>query len=189
MQLRLTIFLLSLLLLCWQLMVLMHELGHVAGAWLTGGTVTRVVVHPLAVTRTDVAPNPQPAIVVWMGPLLGSLLPLAGYWCARRLRPPVPQLLQFLAGFCLVANGAYIGIGSLSGIGDCGEMLRTGTPRWAMQCSGLLAVLVGLLLWHRLGSFRTLWQHPEVIGARLTGVTVGLLVSLWLLQLRLTAAG
>src|SRR4051812_8876543 len=62
--------------LCWLAMMATHELGHVLAAWLTGGTATKVVLHPLAISRTDVWPNPEPLVVVWSGPLVGVLLPL-----------------------------------------------------------------------------------------------------------------
>lgn len=41
-----------------------HECGHVLGAWLTGGQVARVVLNPLTLSRTDLAENPRPLVVV-----------------------------------------------------------------------------------------------------------------------------
>jgi hypothetical protein len=61
----------------WLGMQAVHELGHVAGAWLTGGRVEKVVLHPLTISRTDLAHNPAPLLVVWAGPTVGVLLPLA----------------------------------------------------------------------------------------------------------------
>jgi hypothetical protein len=46
----------SFLLVCWLAMMTVHEFGHVLAAWGTGGTVTRVVLHPFAISRTDVSP-------------------------------------------------------------------------------------------------------------------------------------
>ena len=62
--------------LSWLLMQAVHELGHCVAAWVTGGTVTKVVLHPLSISRTDVEPNPKPLFVAWSGPILGSLVPL-----------------------------------------------------------------------------------------------------------------
>ena len=62
---------------CWLAFMAVHELGHVVAANLTGGTVTKIVVHPLAISRTDVSPNLNPLAVVWTGPILGVLLPLS----------------------------------------------------------------------------------------------------------------
>jgi hypothetical protein len=50
----------ALVALSWYGMMAIHELGHVMGAWLTGGRVERVVLHPLAISRTDLAHNPRP---------------------------------------------------------------------------------------------------------------------------------
>ena len=50
----------SFLPLCWLGMMIVHEAGHVAGAMLSGGTVIRVILHPLAISRTDVDPNHFP---------------------------------------------------------------------------------------------------------------------------------
>ena len=63
--------------LSWVGMMVVHELGHVIGGMLTGGTVQRVVLPVLGFSRTDVKPNPSPGIVVWAGPVIGVLLPLA----------------------------------------------------------------------------------------------------------------
>src|SRR5258707_10264948 len=108
----------SAVLLSWLGMMIVHEFGHVVGAWLTGGTVAKVVLHPLTISRTDLSYNPQPLIVVWAGPVLGVWLPLAAWGGAVLLRLPGRYLLRFFAGFCLIANGAYIGVGELDRIGD-----------------------------------------------------------------------
>ena len=54
---------------CWLGFQAVHELGHAAGAWLSGGKVVKVVLHPCAISRTDVEPNPRPLVVVCVGPL------------------------------------------------------------------------------------------------------------------------
>ena len=128
-----------------------HELGHVAGAAITGGRVVRVVLHPLTISRTDVAPNPRPLVVVWAGPVVGVLAPLATWGVWRALRIPGVFVLRFFAGFCLVANGAYLAGGSLGGVGDCGEMLRHGTPMWMLWLFGAVTIPLGLWLWHGQG--------------------------------------
>jgi hypothetical protein len=60
-------------------------------------------------------------------------------------------MLRFLAGFCLLANGLYIGVGSFDRVGDCGEMLRHGSESWQMWLFGAATAPVGLWLWDRQG--------------------------------------
>lgn len=136
--------------LSWFGMQAVHELGHVLVAWLTGGTVQRVILHPFTISRTDVSPNLHPLIVAWAGPLLGVGLPVIAAACSRVIFPAGRRYLDFFAGFCLIANGAYIGVGSLEAIGDAGDMLRHGSPRWLLAMFGILAVTYGLWIWHRL---------------------------------------
>jgi len=162
--------------LCWLWMMAVHELGHVAGAWLTGGTVQRVVLHPLAFSRTDVAPNPQPVVVVWAGPLVGVLLPLAMLAVWKLNNWPAVHLIRFFAGFCLIANGAYIGAGSWSAIGDAGDMLRAGSPAWTLWLFGLLTIPLGLCLWNGSGPRYGFGKTAIPIDGRTTFVTAGLLL-------------
>lgn len=141
----------SVILASWLGMQAVHEFGHVLGAWLTGGHVTRVVWHPVTISRTDLAYNPHPLLVVWSGPVLGVLIPLAFWGIARGARIPGAFLLRFFAGFCLIANGAYIAFGSFDRIGDCGQMVRHGSPAWSLWLFGGLTMPAGLCLWHRQG--------------------------------------
>jgi len=141
----------STLLASWLGVQAVHEAGHVLGAWLTGGRVARVVLHPLTISRTDVAENPDPLTVVWAGPVVGVLAPLLVWSVAETLRLPGAFVLRFFAGFCLVANGAYIAVGSFDRIGDCGVMLANGSPPWSLWLFGALTVPAGFWLWHRQG--------------------------------------
>jgi hypothetical protein len=137
--------------LCWLWMMAVHELGHVLAAWSTGGSVVKLVLHPLTISRTDVSPNPKPLIVVWSGPLIGVFLPLLIWVVFHGMRIPAAYLSRVYAGFCLIANGTYVGIGSFDGVGDAGEMLQHGTFRPLLWIFGLVAVVLGLWLWHGQG--------------------------------------
>jgi hypothetical protein len=132
-------------------MQVVHESGHVLGASLSGGRVARVVLHPLTISRTELAHNPNPLLVVWAGPLLGVTVPLLLWSVAAVARLPGAFVLRFFAGFCLVANGLYIGVGSFARVGDCGEMLRHGSEPWQLWLFGATTVPPGLWLWHRQG--------------------------------------
>jgi hypothetical protein len=130
-----------------------HEFGHALGAWLTGGKVERIVLHPLTISRTDLSHNPNPLPVVWAGPIVGVLLPLLAWSVAGALKLRASFLFRFFAGFCLIANGAYIGLGSLQNIGDAGEMFRHGSPVWLLWLFGLLTTPPGLGLWNGQGKY------------------------------------
>ena len=158
-------FALSLLGLSWFGMMAIHEAGHAVAAVATGGRIERVVLHPTAISRTDVSPNPHPGLVVWAGPVVGVILPLALLSIVPRRWALTQNSAQFFAGFCLIANGAYIGLGAFSGVGDCGEMLRTGSPAWLLHLFGAICVVAGLVLWHRLGSPRELFSPGTPIPA------------------------
>jgi hypothetical protein len=137
--------------LAWSGMQAGHELGHVACAWAGGETVERVVLHPLVFSRTDVTHDRHPLLVIWGGPAVGTLLPLAAWGVSKLTLPDLAYLTRFFAGFCLIANGAYLGVGSIECVGDAGDLLRYGAPRWALIAYGLSSVPVGLYLWHGRG--------------------------------------
>ncbi|MBN9519420.1 M50 family metallopeptidase [bacterium] len=128
-----------------------HEAGHVLGARLTGGRVERVVLHPLTISRTDLAENPRPLAVVWAGPVVGVAAPLLLWAVAAAGQVPGAFLLRFFAGFCLLTNGLYIGVGSLDRVGDAGDMLRHGSEPWQLWLFGAAAAPAGLWLWNRQG--------------------------------------
>jgi hypothetical protein len=172
------LFVASLVGLSWLGMMTTHGLGHVVGAISTGGSIERVVLYPLRISRTDVSPNPHPAIVVWLGPIVGCILPLLLAVSTPRRMIVTHHVARFFAGFCLIANGAYIALGSLDRIGDCGEMLRTGTPQWAMLTFGTITISLGLYFWHQLGSLNRFTYDPSVVTRRMAyGAFFGLLVA------------
>lgn len=136
----------SVLLGSWLGMQAVHELGHILGAYLTGGIVENVVLHPLELSRTDLSVNPHPLFVVWAGPILGVMIPLLLWNIAAALRLAGAFVLRFFAGFCLIANGCYIGIGSFGRVGDCRVMLGHGSAAWQLWLFGLICIPLGLLL-------------------------------------------
>lgn len=162
--------------LCWLGMMAVHELGHVIGAVATGGTVERVVLYPLAISRTDVSPNPAPILVVWAGPLVGVLLPLAVLVGFKVGRVALAYLPQFFGGFCLIANGAYIGVGSFGRIGDAGDMLRHGSPMWCLWLFGVGAIPLGVRLWNGLGPHFGLGQADGKVDHRAAYISCALLI-------------
>jgi hypothetical protein len=149
---RLRLLLIALTLSCsWLAMQWVHEAGHVLAALTTGGEVDRVVLHPLSISRTDLHANPQPLIVTWAGPMFGVLAPLSAWLIASALRLQSAYLFRFFAGFCCVANGLYIGLGSFDRVGDCGDLLKHGAAAWQLWLLGMVVTAAGFVLCNKLG--------------------------------------
>ena len=143
------------------------------------------MLHPLTISRTDLAENPRPLVVAWSGPLLGIAVPLLLWLLSARLRLPAAFVLRFFAGFCLIANGAYLAAGAWAGIGDAGDLLRHGAPSWCLWLFGALTVPVGLRLWHGQGRHFGLGAEPDKVPPAVAcgvGIACALLAILgWLL--------
>lgn len=172
----------STLALYWLGMQAVHELGHVLAAWAGGEGVDRVVLHPLTISRTDASHDRHPLAVVWGGPLVGAVLPAGLLALTRHLPSRSPYLLRFFAGFCLVANGVYLGVGSFDGVGDAGDLLRYGAPRWTLIAFGLIGVPAGFIYWHGLGPHFGLGQAKGRVDRRAAAGTLGLLVAVLLIE-------
>jgi len=135
----------------WLAFMVVHEFGHALAAWLTGGSVTLMILHPLRISWTTLAHNRHPQLVAWGGPLLGALLPVAFWTLARLLRSPGLYLFKYFAGFCLIANGLYLLVDSFGGGGDGGTLMRNGASQWELFVFGILAAPAGFWMWHGLG--------------------------------------
>jgi hypothetical protein len=145
-------FVMLLVYLSWLSMMGLHEFGHVLHAWLSGGHVSSVHFGLFEFSETELSSDPHLQFVAWGGPIWGCLIPLIVYGLVVKLRVlRLERLCCFFAGFCLIANGGYIGIGWIDGVGDAGTLLRHGASPWALALSGLAAMAGGLYLWHRLG--------------------------------------
>ena len=92
-------------------------------------------------------------------------------------------LLRFFAGFCLVAIGAYLGIGSFFAVGDAGDIVRRGSPIWTLWLFGAICVPIGLLLWHGLGPHFGLGPAPRPVSRHAVTKTVTACVLLVILGL------
>lgn len=169
----------------WLGMMVVHESGHVLAAWLSGGRVTGVVLHPLAFSRTDLAENPHPAFVTWAGLVWGGALPVGAWFVARLAKWPQAFLLRAFAGFCLIANGAYLASAVVMPVGDAEDLIRLGTPKWIMVPLGVAGVVCGLAMWDGLGPKFGIGSEPPgrvtlvVASVALVVLVVGMLVWSW----------
>ena len=140
--------------LSWYAMMAVHEAGHCLGALATGAVIETVEIPLVGYSRTDVSGGRYPLAVAWAGPLFGALAPVLLLLIRRSVRRQLGQALQFFAGFCLLANGVYLGVGGFVQAGDCRDLLQYGAPLWLTVGFGLVLSVGGLYTWHRLGPFR-----------------------------------
>lgn len=134
----------------WLAMLVAHEFGHVLAAVTTGGRVRQIVIPWFGFSRTDVANPTLAAVIIWAGPLVGCFVPLLAMWlCPRRWR--LRAACGFFAGFCCIANGAYLSMGWAVAAGDASDLARLGAPRWLLMSGGAALIACGLMIWHRLG--------------------------------------
>ena len=166
--------------LSWLLMMAFHELGHVLQGWLTGAQLSSVSLPPFGFSRTDFAVNPHPLLVAWGGALWGCVLPLAILAAAHCLAAKRHvYLLAWFAGFCLVANGAYLLGGAIltGGADDGGVILQQGSLRWQLCAFGICAMAAGLYVWNGLGPYFGLGPSRGQVDRNVAvGVAVVLLV-------------
>ena len=133
----------------WLAFMATHEAGHVLHALLAGGTVDRVVLPLWGFSRTDVTGGGSRTFIVAGGPLWGVLLPAMLSGVVSVMRGSLPTWLRFFCGFCLAANGAYIGVGWLEPTGDAGELRSLGVPIAVMVALGATSFACGLWMWRR----------------------------------------
>ena len=146
----------------WYGMMAVHEAGHCIGALVTGAVIDTVEIPVAGFSRTDFSGGSWPLLVVWAGPLLGAVMPVALLTLLRVVGARGRHALQFFVGFCLVANGTYIGLGAFAAAGDCGRMLAYGSPIWLLVAFGLVSFAAGLYTWHKMGPLRGWFAHaPE----------------------------
>ncbi len=177
------VFIVSTLGLTWLGMMIVHELGHVIGAWMSGGNVEKVVLHPLSFSQTVLSHNPHPLFVVWSGPAFGVLIPFVLLVVMHFAKAPGTNLVRFFAGFCLIANGAYLGLGVFDAVGDAGDMIELGASPWMLWFFGIVTLPTGFWLWHGLGPRFGLDAAGNRATLRSAGVVTALLVAVVILEI------
>ena len=174
--------------LSWLFMQAVHEAGHVLGAWMSGGKVVQVVLHPLTISRTDVSPNPVPLVEIWAGPIFGSAFPVSIWMLCHFYSKPLSSWFRYFAGFCLVANGAYLGYAVIEPIGDAQDLLMRGASLWSLGLFGLITIPGGLLLWHGLAPEFGIGPGAQTISWKAATTIGGLLLIVILAEIAWSAA-
>jgi hypothetical protein len=165
--------------LSWLLMMVLHEAGHVLHGWLSSAQIAEIHLPLLGFSRTDFIVNPHPLFVAWGGAVWGCLLPLAilavVYYAVRNYS----YLARWFAGFCLIANGAYLAAGSFykSGADDAGVIMQAGGAQWQLLLSGIPTVILGIYFWNGLGPQFGLGVANYKVDRKVTiGITAALLI-------------
>lgn len=181
--------------LSWLLMMLAHEYGHIWHGRLSGARLEGIHLPLMGFSRTDFAANPHPLFVAWGGPVWGCLFPLGILVCVRVLfyrkrnrsrAGDVTVILAWFAGFCLIANGAYLlgGVFLTGGADDGGAILQHGGSRWQLAAFGIAALAAGLYLWNGLGPYFGLGaSRGKVDRKAAVDVTVALIIAAFILYL------
>ncbi|WP_345687467.1 hypothetical protein [Novipirellula caenicola] len=100
---------LLLLIASWIVMTTTHEVGHLIGGYLGGGTLQHAELRPWRLPHSHFAPDPHPLLTIWSGPLVGVLTPLLVAITIRNAS------VWFIANFCVLANGVYLAAAWFSG--------------------------------------------------------------------------
>lgn len=149
----------------WLALLAVHEFGHVLHAWLSGARIVRVELPLVGFSQTHLAENPPSVWVAWGGCIWGGLIPLL-IWTVtlraarhrRRMRNSCAPRLAAASGVwaaaCLIANGAYLGVGGLAPVGDAEDLLRSGVSPAILVTTGAIFLAAGLYLLHRLVAAR-----------------------------------
>jgi hypothetical protein len=130
----------------WLGMMLVHELGHVLHAWISGAHVESVSIPLLGFSRTEVSHNSNPIFVAWGGLVWGIILPMVPWALARAVRTRAAAGARFFATICLIGNGAYMCSVLTDPIGDVADIRAGGGPAWPLALAGIAALLSGVLL-------------------------------------------
>jgi hypothetical protein len=135
---RLIVFAL-LLVLSWIVMAFLHELGHLIGGWLGGGTLVDCELAPWRLPYSLHSPDPNPRLTLWAGPLVGVIVPVVAALIIRR------RWATFIADFCLIANGCYLALAWLSGdrLLDTPRMLAAGIHPLAIAVYCAITIGIG----------------------------------------------
>ncbi|MBI9018538.1 MAG: hypothetical protein JEZ07_14895 [Phycisphaerae bacterium] len=138
--------LILILVIYWYVMMAVHELGHVAGSWVTGGQVDRVVFGLLKLSRTDLICNPHPLIVAWSGFAGGVVFPGIIYLLWRVFKIPGLNFIFGLFCFCLIVNGVYMAADAFYKSADGKSIIQHGGNMWQLLVVGIFLTAFGLWL-------------------------------------------
>ncbi len=124
----------------------LHELGHALAAWMTGGAVQTMILHPFSTSFTEIASDPHPRITHIAGVVFGPAVALLGVWVAWPVRSAYCMPIHLTGVTALASSGIYLLIGTVMGVGDADDLLRMGVPAFPLILGGSLLLAGSLML-------------------------------------------
>lgn len=123
----------------WVTMTVTHELGHVMAGLAGGAQLRELQLQPWRLPYSIFLGDPHPLVTLWAGFAVGGLVPLVVALAVRR------NAVWFVAWFCLLANGAYLLLGYVSGDGelDSAMMIRAGARPIELLGVSTVMLLIG----------------------------------------------
>jgi len=126
--------------------IVLHELGHAAAIWVTGGVVVRIRFEPFAWSYAWGLPANY-FFMVWAGFGLGTAFALLLMVLVWRFRNPYWTPVFMIGPFAMFVNGVYmIGGMLLRGRGDVAELIRLGTLPFLIAVTAIALVSGGIIL-------------------------------------------
>jgi hypothetical protein len=134
----------------YNVVVVLHEIGHVVGAWLTGGQTHSLVVHPFSTSSVEVNPDPRPLVTHIAGILAPPLVGLALFRGLRPFLSPALLPLLLVPSIAWASSGLYLLVGAALQAGDALVLMQQGVPRTLLFAAGVACVPVSAHLAQRL---------------------------------------
>ena len=144
----------------WCVMNFTHEVGHLTGGWLGGGTLRDVWLGPWPPPHSRFHPDPRPLLTLWAGPVLGCVVPVLLAACVPRRWARGRARAWFLADFCLLANGSSLAVSWVAGdrLLDAPRLLAEGVSPWRLGLFTAAVAGVGYVRFR--ADCRAVWERP-----------------------------
>lgn len=147
----------------WWQMQAVHEFGHLLAAVLTSEQISVVNLHPLQLSFTLLASHRYSITFLWAGPILGVLLPLFLWQLTKIMMRGWSHVFRFFTGFCLIANGAYLGSAAFAAYGDAKGLLQHEVSIFWLLAFAVITIPTGFYLWNGQGRYFGLGKHANQV--------------------------
>lgn len=126
----------------------LHELGHAIGHWIGGGTVGRLIIHPLSWSYCiPESMSEYSNLTTWGGVVFGSVMGLLLVTVVWRWRGPYVVFAFMTGAVACLHNGFYLIFDFLTNSGgDATDLISGGTPSVLILAVGFLTLGIGSVL-------------------------------------------